>query len=138
LRREGYYGGLQRHLAALAALIPPRSRLLYGGQLSGSGIPQTLWAEYDLPAYLMAANDFTHIRTLVNSFAPSPVFWINNGASAPPHGRGIVATPIALYEFALTTPALDVGSAPGASTHWDYTIGLYRLRAEGKTTPSEH
>ncbi len=129
-RREGYYGGTQRHLATLATLIPPRSRLLYDAHLTGSGIPQSLWAEYDLPAYLMADNDFTRIHDLVNALAPSPVFWVNNGASAPPHGRGIAATPIALYEFALTTPALDVGSAPGASTHWDYTIGLYALRAE--------
>jgi hypothetical protein len=130
IRNEAYYAGASRHISALSSLLPSGSRLLFDAQLRGLGIPQTLWANYDLPAYLVAANDLPRLRELVRSFQGAPAFWINDGISRPPSGPGLTSTPVALYEFVITTPLLDVGSAPGASAQWNYTIGIYALQAQ--------
>jgi hypothetical protein len=131
LRLEPYYVGGLRHVQALATLIPPGARLLFDSRIVSSGLPPALWAQRDLPAYLVAGNDLAHIRELARQLDGAPLFWLSSGTTPPPQGEGITATPIALYEFLLTTPALDVGSTPLTSINWDYTVGLYSLRVEG-------
>jgi hypothetical protein len=129
LRQPPYYRNTLRHVHSLAALIPSGARVLYDTQLVGTGLAETLWAERDLPAYFLAAGEPGRIRELLAGFAGAPTYWMSTGATAPPHGQGISATPIAFYEFVVSTPALDIGADPAAaSTNWDFTIGLYQLR----------
>jgi hypothetical protein len=128
LRDSAYYRGAMRHTQAIATLLPPGARLLFDANLVASGLAQTLWAERDLPAYFFASADTTRLQELVASFAGAPVYWLNDGSSLPPQAAGIEATPVALYEFLLATPALDIAATRGAGVNWDYTVGVYSLR----------
>jgi hypothetical protein len=132
LRSESnYYQGATRHVQAIAALVPAGSLLLFDGQLVTSGLPPTLWAQRDLPAYFFSAADTSRVTELATSSSAAAVFWISDGSAAPPHGPGIEVTPVALYEFVITTPRLDVGAPLGSAVNWQSTIALYRIRFTG-------
>lgn len=128
LREGSYYGGAIRHVNAVATLIPPGSRLVFDSKLASSGFAPTLWAEWDLPAYLCDPRDLSRIRELATSLDGAPLYWLSNGRDAPPQGGGIMATPVALYEFVLSTPTNEIDPTSPTSVHWDYTVGLYSLR----------
>jgi hypothetical protein len=127
---EPNYQGARRHVAAVAALIPPGAVVLYDSGLAGSGLAPMLWARRDAPAFFISPSDTTRIAELAHSLRGRPIYWINNGSNQPPRGDGIVAVPVALYEFVLTTPRLEIAAAPGVSATWDYPIGIYMLRME--------
>lgn len=128
LRQGPYFADATRHVNAVATLIPPGARLAFDSKLASSGLPPTLWAERDLPAYLLDPKDTARIRELAASLNGAPLYWLSNGKDDPPRGGGVVATPVALYEFALSTPTTEIDSGPTTRIGWDYTIGLYSLR----------
>jgi hypothetical protein len=129
--RRGYYIGATRHADAVAALISPGARLLIDGDLIGSGLDVTLWAEHDWPAYFLASADRSRIIELASALQGKPLYWISDGSMPPPQGGRLRATPVALYEFILFTPVLDTRAAPGASANWQYTFALYALEIVG-------
>jgi len=141
LRGEPFYLGSIRHVQAVAALIPDGACLFFAPELVTSGLAPMLWAERDLPAYLLAREDTARIRELAASLDGAPVYWLSNGTSIPPQAPDIAVTPVALYEFVLSTPKLDAGSAPLTGANWDYKIGVYSLRvvtsSAGNSTAEE-
>jgi len=129
LRSEAdYYRGAARDVKAIATLIEPGATLLIDGQLVASHLAATLWAQRDLPAFLLAAADTDQIAELAAALGDGPVYWLSSGTQPLPHGPGIQLTPVALYEFVITTPNLDVGSSLGSAASWELSIALYRLR----------
>ena len=122
-----YYGGSLRHVQAISALLPPRACLIFDSNLAGWGFDTALWSERDLPAYLLSHFDANRISKLVQTFDGMPVFWIGNGYTAPPRLQGITITPIALYEFALSTPPPDIGASPAVPVNWEATLAVYSM-----------
>jgi hypothetical protein len=122
-----YYEGSLRHIEAISALLPPRACLIFDSNLAGWGFDTALWSERDLPAYLLSRFDTKHISKLVQTFDGMPVFWIGNGYKAPPRLQGITITPIALYEFALRTPPLDISASPAVPFSWEAGLGVYSM-----------
>jgi len=128
LQREPYYLGAGRHVEAISALIPSGACVLYDGSLVAMELAPMLWAERDLPAYLLSSDDSQTIHDVATSLAGMPLYWINSGASAPPDIQGMNATAVARYEFVLATPGLDLNAAPGAMANWELSFGVYELR----------
>jgi hypothetical protein len=122
-----YYAGSLRHVQAISALLPPRACLIFDSDLAGWGFDTALWAERDLPAYLLSRFDTKHISKLVQTFHEMPVFWISDGYTPPPRLQGITITPIALYQFALSTPPPDIGASPAVPVKWNATVGVYLM-----------
>ena len=134
LWEQPYYRGSLRHIEAVAAFLPPGSEILCDSQLVGSGFASSIWMLYDAPAYFFAPEDTMRISEFVQALRGTPLYWMSNGKSRPPQGAGIETVPVAFYEFALTTPELDVGPASTTSTTWDYTVALYILRTRDEKT----
>ena len=130
LWEQPYYRGSLRQVEAVATFLPPGAVVLYDGQLIGSGFASVIWTLYDTPAYFFAFNDTKRIGEIEKKLPGTPLYWMSQGSSQPPHGDGITSVPIASYEFALTTPQLDIGPSSMTSFTWDYSVALYALRSE--------
>jgi hypothetical protein len=135
---QPYYQGGLRHIRAVAATLPPKAALLFDPQLVGWGFASALWAERDLPAYLLLRNNARRIATLLRSLNGIPLYWISNGVLPPPRIPGVAVKPLALYEFALLTPNLDLGGSFGTDNAWDATVAIYSLHIseQGAPTPA--
>lgn len=131
---EPYYQGGLRHIRAVAALLPFNAALLFDSQLTGWGFAPALWAERDLPAYIVLGNDPRRITTLLRSLNGMRLYWISNGILPPPRIPGIAVRPLALYEFALLTPSLDFGTSFGTDNVWDSTVAIYSLHVSQEGT----
>ncbi len=133
LSQRQYYQGGWRDIEAIGALLQPGACLIVDAQLVGWGFDVALWAEHDLPAYLVSAADAGRIAKLVRSFDGIPVYWLTNSDAGPPRIPGTRIQPVALYEFTLSTPPSDMGSRSAKPTHWDSAISVYSLRhSDGK------
>ncbi len=135
LREPHFYRESRRHVQAIAAMIPSGAVVLYDVQLTALGLAPTLWAEWDVPAYLLSPNDAFDLQQLVTALDGRPLYWLSTGTTPPPRADGVVVTPVALYSFLLATPLLDVDLAPHVSASWEYSIGVYALQGSVRESP---
>src|SRR5579862_441910 len=124
----GFYQQAGRHIDALGTLIEPDATVLVDGELVALGLAPALWARQDLPAYLLATGDAEHIAELVDALDAGPIYWLCRGTQPLPHGHGFELVPVALYEFEISTPLLDVDAPLGAAATWETRVALYRIR----------
>ncbi len=131
LRGTPYYQGGLQDVQAVAAMLPPRACLLFDTPLTAWGFAPALWAEHDLPAYLLSRYDTPHILRVLQALNGLPVYWMGDGHAPPPRIPGVVATRVGSYPFTVLTPTLDAKTAPGSSNLWNYTVVAYALQLEG-------
>jgi hypothetical protein len=130
LRLAPYYQDSLRHVRAVAAMLQPDAVLLFDKPLTAWGLGPALWAEYDLPAYVLSRFDALHIAKVLGSLEGRPVYWIGDGRTPPPQIQGVNVTGVGRYQFTLLTPTLDSRTRPGMSNVWNLTATIYRLQPQ--------
>jgi hypothetical protein len=123
----GYYRDATRHVQAIGALIEPGASLLIDNQLVATHLAPSLWAQYNLHATLLAPQDGERVAELTHALSGTPLYWVSSGGDQLPRHPGLTLKPVAMYEFVITTPQLDVGSPLGAAANWELPIALYRI-----------
>ena len=132
LRGTPYYQGGLQDVEAVAAMLPSHACLLFDTPLTAWGFAPALWAERDLPAYLLSRYDAPHILRVLQAVNGLPVFWLGDGHAPPPRIPGVVATRVGSYPFTVLTPTLDAKTPPGSSNLWNYTVAVYALQLEDR------
>lgn len=128
LRSKPYYQGGLRNIQAVAKMLPPGAVLFFDTPLTAWGFPSGLWAERDLPAYLLSRFDPTRVALVLQALKGRPVYWICQDRIPPPRFPGLVATRTGSYQFLLLTPTLDIRTSPGNSNQWRASLAIYFLQ----------
>jgi hypothetical protein len=134
LRLPPYYQGGLGHLEAVAAMLPRPAVLIFDTQLATWGFAPGLWAEHDMPAYIISRFDVPYIQALVRALDGLPVYWIGDNHAPTPAVPGVTVTRVGSYPFTTLTPTLDKHTSPGMSNQWNLTAVVYALRLQGKAT----
>jgi len=128
LRWTPYYEGGSGHVRALADRLPAGACVLYDGPLTGWGFAQALWAERDMPAYLVRRFDSMLVLQVLLALDGWPVYWVTESRWTPPQPFGFSVALLGTYSFSMLTPTLDEKTEPGMSNEWNRTIALYEFR----------
>jgi hypothetical protein len=104
--------------------------VLIDPRITAYGFASQLWVTGDRVAYLIADNDSRHLTMLASTFAERPLYWVGDGNAPIPIAPGVRLNPVALYQFVLTTPKLEVGSSPVEVVHTESALTVYRVSTD--------
>lgn len=128
LRWTPYYQGGLEHVRAVGDMVPANACLLYDAPLAAWGFAQGLWAERDLPAYLLSRFDGLRIIQVLQALDGVPVYWLAEGRAPIPQPIGFSLTRVGSYSFQVLTPTLDEKTPPGANNQWNSTVAVYAVK----------
>ncbi|MCK6555489.1 hypothetical protein L6Q96_13065 [Candidatus Binatia bacterium] len=132
LRWTPYYRGSLHHIEAVGAMLPPGACVFFDAPLTAWGFAPALWADRDLPGYLLSRYDGKRIAQMLRALNGMPVYWIGESRAPPPRVPGFTAIRIGSHAVTVLTPTLDTRTEPGSSSLWNRTVVVYSFKPEGR------
>jgi hypothetical protein len=134
LRRSELYAGAAHHVRSIEHLVGDDAVLLIDPRLTAYGFAALLWVGGGNPSYYVADNDREGLNVLTRSLEGRRLYWIGDGNGPAPIADRVHFDPIALYQFVLSTPRLELRADPLAITASEVALAIYRVAAD---TPNE-